>query len=180
MRTHMRIQIHPPNPAHRATITNLATYFRYDLLPFVGDTGLKMNHHGIVADGDARSHEQSVAGEQIWWSKPGILLPMLITVDDEPAGFVNVARPPHAHPQMDYRIEDLFIVNKWRRAGVGRRAIEDVCPQYSGKWEVGWLPMNLPAERFWRAVTAHWNARDWPVEQAPGTPALPGLRFFVQ
>ncbi len=173
----MRIELHPPAEDHRAVITNLATYFRYELLPFAEPGGLRMNRFGIVADDDSATHEKSTAGEAIWWSKPGILLPMLITVNDEPAGFVDIARPPHAHRSVDYRIEDFFIVNKWRRKGVGREALRIVLERYPGKWEVGWLPANAPAAKFWRAVCTKWNATDWPVEQTPGTPSLPGLLF---
>ena len=138
-----------------------------------------MNRFGIVSDGDASTHADSMRGEEIWWTKPGILLPMLITMDDEPAGFANVARPPHASPSVDYRMEDFFIVNKWRRAGVGREAVRMIVEQYPGRWEVGWLSKNAPAEKFWRSSCARWNAQDWPVAQAPGTASIPGLSFRV-
>jgi predicted acetyltransferase len=176
----MHIEVRATSADDRIAITNLATYFRYELLPFAEDGGLKMNRFGIVAGDDAPTHAESTAGEAIWWSKPGILLPMLVTVNDEPAGFVDVARPPHASPSVDYRIEDFFIVNKWRRTGVGREALRIVVERYPGKWEVGWLPKNEPAARFWRAVTTKWNAKDWPVAQAPGTPSLPGLHFVAE
>jgi aminoglycoside 6'-N-acetyltransferase I len=175
----MRIEVRDPNLNDREVITNLTTYFRYDLLPFADDGGLRMNRFGIVADDDASTHAESVRGEAVWWSKPGILLPMLIAVNDEPAGFADVARPPHASPSVDYRIEDFFIVNKWRRVGVGREALRLIVERYPGRWEVGWLPKNEPAARFWRAVTQPWDAQDWPVAQAPGRPSLPGLSFSV-
>jgi predicted acetyltransferase len=178
-RAKMRIDFRPPSLDDRAVILNLWTYFGYELFPFAETGGLRMNRFGVVGDDDSPTHHESARGQEIWWTKPAILLPMLITVNDEPAGFVNVARPPHAHPSVDYRIEDFFIINQWRRAGVGREALGIIVQRYPGRWEVGWLPMNKPAEQFWRAVTTRWNGTDWPVEQAPGTPSLPGLAFSV-
>src|SRR5688572_12073081 len=177
----MIVEVRHPDPADRATILNLGTYFRYELLPFIDDgIGSKLNRFGIVGHGDSASHEQSNAHEEIWWTKPGILLPMLIRVDGEPAGFAQVARPPHAHRSVDYRMEDFFIVNKFRRAAVGKSAVATIFSRYPGQWEIGWVPKNAAAEAFWRSVTRPWQPEEWLVPQAPGTPGLPGLRLTVQ
>jgi predicted acetyltransferase len=179
-----RVELRDPDPADRPAILNLTTFFRYELLPFAdaaGGPGSALNAFGVIDEGGgadgAPTHERAAAAQAVWWTKPGVLLPMLIRVGDEPAGFANVARPPHAHRSVDYRIEDFFIANKFRRAGVGRRAVEQIVARHRGVWEVGWLPRNAPAEQFWRAVTRPWTPHDWPVEQSPGTPPLPGLRF---
>jgi predicted acetyltransferase len=175
------IEICPPDPGHRAIILNLGTFFRYDLLPFLdGGEGSRLNAFGVIGDDAATTHERCMAGEDIWWTKPGILLPMLIRVAGEPAGFAQVARPPHAHRSVDYRMEDFFIVNKFRRVGAGRFAVQEIFKRHPGRWEIGWVWKNKPAELFWRSVTARWRPEDWPVPRAPGTPALPGLRFTVE
>jgi aminoglycoside 6'-N-acetyltransferase I len=177
----MVIEVREPNPDDRPVILNLGTYFRYDLLPFIEDgIGSKLNRFGTIGDEVATTHRQSDAEEKIWWTKPGILLPMLIRVDREPAGFAQVARPPHAHRSVDYRMEDFFIVNKFRRAGVGGSAVAEIFNRYPGWWEIGWVPKNMAAEAFWRAATRQWWPEDWLVPQAPGTPGLPGLRFLVR
>jgi hypothetical protein len=177
----MHIQVRPPSLEDRPAILNLSTFFSYDLLPYQPDDDpcSSLTPHGTLNDPAAATHEQSASPQSIWWTKPGILLPMLILADNHPAGFANVARPPHAQPSVDYRLEDLFIVNRYRRHGVGRAAVTHLLTHHPGTWEVGWLPKNHPAEQFWRAVTKPWHPQDWPVHGHPDTPPLPGLRLTV-
>ena len=176
----MILEVCEPNPDDRPVILNLGTYYRYDLLPFVEDgVGARLNRLGAIGEESAATHEQGIAEQEIWWSKPDILLPMLICVGSEPAGFALVARPPHADPSVDYRMEDFFIINKFRGVGAGRSAVVEIFARCPGRWEIGWLPKNRPAESFWRSITAQWQPEDWLVPQAPGTPGLPGLRLAI-
>ena len=176
----MLIEVRQPSPDDRAVILNLGTYFRYDLLPFIADgVGSRLNAFGTVGDDGAATHEQGIADQEVWWTKAGVLLPMLIRADGEPAGFAHVARPPHADRSVDYRMEDFFVVNKFRGAGVGRAAVTEIFNRYPGRWEIGWVPKNKPAESFWWSVTRPWQPEDWPVGQAPGTPPLPGIRVHI-
>jgi predicted acetyltransferase len=175
----MTVEVRPPSLEDRAAILNLGTYFLYDLLPFLDGDEARLNAFGIIGDEAAATHEQTNAAQEIWWTKPGILLPVLIRVDGEPAGFAQVARPPHAHRSMDYRMEDFFVVNKSRGRGIGKSAVEQIFARYPGRWEIGWVAKNRPAELFWRSVCRPWQPEDWLVPRAPGTPALPGLRLTV-
>src|SRR5437868_12859347 len=133
----MQVEVHAPNVEHRTAIKNLCVFDRYDLMPFVecGD-GSMVNCFGTIGDNGATTHEQSIAEQDIWWTKPGVLLPMLIQADGEPAGFALVARPPHADPSVDYRMEDFFIVNRCRRTGIGTAAVQEIFTRHPGKWEV--------------------------------------------
>src|SRR5690348_9039198 len=105
----MLVEVRQPHPDDQAAVLNLGTYFRYDLLPFFeeGD-GSTLNAFGVIGDEAAATHEQSMAEHEIWWTKPGILVPMVIRVAGEPAGFAGVARPPHADRSVDHRMEDFF------------------------------------------------------------------------
>jgi len=176
----MNVEVCRPNFEHRPIIKNLCVFDRYDLMPFIenGD-GSNVTPLGTLGGSDATNHDESVADQDIWWTKPDILLPMLIRFQDLPAGFAMIARPPHAHRSVDYRLEDFFVLNKLRRAGIGRSAVSQIFQRHPGRWELGWLPKNTLAEAFWRSVTAAHRPEDWVVEQAPGAPRLPGLRMTV-
>jgi predicted acetyltransferase len=76
-------------------------------------------------------------------------------------------------------MNDFFIVNQFRRTGVGASAVREIFRRHHGQWEVGWATKNKPAELFWRSVTQPWHPENWPVPQAPGAPPLPGLRFVA-
>src|SRR4051812_15231552 len=166
----MEVKLCEPDPAHRTVIQNLFVFYRYDLIPFLsGDGGV--NRFGTMSDDDGcRSHERSVDDVAVWWTKPRVLLPMLIEADGEPAGFVMVARPPHADPSVDHRVEDFFVLNRWRRRGVGRAAATRAFRRFPGRWELGWLPANLCAAAFWRSVVEEIgdDVSECSVPQAPG------------
>jgi aminoglycoside 6'-N-acetyltransferase I len=171
-----------PTTDDRTVIKNLFVFYRYDLMPFIdAGEGAAPNRFGAIASDNCPSHDQGVADQEIWWTRPQVLLPMLIRVDGAPAGFVMVAKPPHAHPSVDYRIEDFFILNRWRRTGVGHSAAAQLFDRYRGNWELGWLPRNTAAAAFWRSIVSrlHLRAEEWSVGQEPGTTELPGLRLRV-
>ncbi len=178
----MQIELYQPNPDDRPIIKNLFAFYRYDLMPFIdNDIGGRPNWFGAIGYVDVETVDQSVADVDLWWTKPGVLLPMLIRVDGIPAGFAMVARPPHAHRSVDFRMEDFFVLNRWRRSGVGRAAAAAVFERYPGRWEMGWLAKNVAADKFWRCVIASLGtaAEDWTVENEPGAPGLPGVRTVI-
>ena len=42
-------------------------------------------------------------------------------------------------------------------AGVGAQAARYIFDQFRGKWEVGQMPLNLPAQAFWRRTIAEYT-----------------------
>ena len=45
-----------------------------------------------------------------------------------------------------------FVLRKYRRRGVGRAAACELFSALPGRWQVGQMPLNLPAQAFWRRV----------------------------
>jgi aminoglycoside 6'-N-acetyltransferase I len=176
----MQVVLRPTNFDDRDIIKNLFVFYRYDLMPFLnGHAGGTVNRLGIIGSDDQVSHEQSVIDINIWWTKPDILMPMLICADNAPAGFVMVATPPYARPPANYLIEEFFIVNRYRRSGVGLSAATELFRRYAGVWELGWLPENVGAEHFWKTVISRLglHAENWQIAGEADSPALAGLRF---
>lgn len=69
------------------------------------------------------------------------------------AGFALVA--PAVVTQTDgFWMEQFFILKKYRHASLGTRLAHHVFQSHPGPWEVGQMPMNLPAQDFWRKVIA--------------------------
>lgn len=178
----VRVEVCQPTDADRAIVKHLFVFYRYDLMPsIVEGAGSRVNRWGVIGSDLETTHEASVADVDIWWTKPGVLMPMLIRADGMPAGFAMIARPPYAHASVDYRIEDFFILNRWRRAGVGSAAAIEVFHRLPGSWEVGWLPKNAAAAQFWRSVASRLGVQpdEWSVAQGPGAPGIPGLRMVI-
>ena len=50
-----------------------------------------------------------------------------------------------------------FVMKRYRRAGVGTQGARFIFDQFRGKWEVGQMPLNLPAQAFWRRTIAEYT-----------------------
>ena len=57
----------------------------------------------------------------------------------------------------DRWMAQFFVMRKYRRRGVASRAACIVFDALPGKWEVGQIAANLPAQAFWRKVIARYT-----------------------
>lgn len=163
----------------KAVIKNLFTFYRYDLMPYLEEgAGAWVNQYGVLNGEHSRTHEEGVQGEDGWWEKPGVLWAFLIRAEGRPAGFAMVAAPPHATRGVNYRMNEFFILNKFRRQGVGTRAAIAVLDKLRGKWEIGLWPANQGADAFWRKVVPAYtggNYQEGLVGMGPVCDSIPGL-----
>jgi len=85
--------------------------------------------------------------------------PLLIRADGRPAGFAFVGEAPFPHmtPGRDYRLSEFFVLARYRRREVGKRAAHAIFDQFRGVWEVTELPANVGAVRFWRSVIGDYT-----------------------
>lgn len=104
-------------------------------------------------------------GLDAYWREPAHV-PVLIRADGHIAGFALVNGWAPLDAPLDHALAEFFVLRKYRRDGVGRRAALAVFRALPGRWQVGVAAYNAPALAFWRAV-----ARDLPgVEERAGTP----------
>ncbi len=177
----MIVRVQEPNKGHRELIKNLITFYRYDLMPFVktGDVGSSVNIHGVIDNGEGfRSPAEALKMWDIFWEKLNVLFPMLIEADDSPAGFALVVAKPHCHPTVDFRMNDFFVLNKFRRLGVARNAVFQIFDRFPGIWEITWLPENHAAAGCWRALISEYTRgkyEAWDVDAG-----MDGLKFTAK
>lgn len=79
--------------------------------------------------------------------------PYVFLVDGRHAGFALVDTQVRL-PGGDFWMEQFFVLRKYRRRGVGARAACRVFARHPGRWQVGQMPANTPAQAFWRQVIA--------------------------
>lgn len=61
-------------------------------------------------------------------------------------------------PGNEFWMGQFFVMKKYRRLGVGRKAAHFIFGQFPGKWEVGQMPLNQPARSFWlRTISDYTN-----------------------
>lgn len=109
--------------------------------------------------------------------------PFLIRLGDSLAGFAVVDRGSHVSDRSDvWDMAEFFVLNRWRRAGVGRSAARQLFAEFPGDWEVRPFPGYPPAERFWTTVCADAALSGVVTESDPRRSGLDGqiIRFSVR
>lgn len=176
----MLIEVLPCSEQDRQAFRNLFAFYRYDLMPFIGTgAGSAVNRYGAINGEASRTHEEAFGGDDLF-QKPGVVLPFLLRADSELAGLAVVATQPHATPGRDYRMQEFFVLNKFRRRGVGRAMALSLLEQFRGKWEIGQMPTNHGAIAFWQAVVQEHTGGNYTQVQIvddPGEAGGPGQNF---
>ena len=164
----------------RTAFRNLFAFYRYDLMPFIeAGPGSGVNRYGTIDGETSRTHEEAF-GEDGLFQHPGIVFPFLIKAGGELAGLAVVARPPHVTPGRDYRMNEFFVLNKFRRRGVGRAAALALLNQFRGRWEIAQRPTNHGAIAFWQSVVQEHTGGHYTSVQIvddPGEAGEPGQNF---
>lgn len=83
--------------------------------------------------------------------------PFFIKVDGKLAGFVMVNDYPEVVRDTDYTLAEFFVMHKYRRMGVGRRAAYHVFDLFKGKWQLKRHPKNTSSVHFWNTVIADYT-----------------------
>jgi predicted acetyltransferase len=84
-----------------------------------------------------------------YWARSGWSAAFILS-DRVLAGFVLTNDQAHSGEPVDHNVGEFFVLKKYRRQGVGRRAAEAVFSQQPGSWEVAVARKNVNAHEFWR------------------------------
>jgi len=91
----------------------------------------------------------------------------LIKEREEIAGFVLIRK---SKPDT-YLLGEFFVINKFRRMGIGADAVKEVLATFPGKWEIPFQTENISGANFWRETAARlgyqWVEELRPVENRP-------------
>ncbi|MEK3796059.1 GNAT family N-acetyltransferase [Paenibacillus sp. FSL R7-0204] len=77
------------------------------------------------------------------------LYPYFITFNETIVGFVLVTSPPYVAEEVDYSVQELFVLPKYRGTDIAKDAVMQIFKLYSGRYEVGMFKLNLKAVKFW-------------------------------
>jgi predicted acetyltransferase len=77
------------------------------------------------------------------------------------AGFALIHNRAHFAGAGTREISEFFVLRKYRRRGVGRRAATRLFDLFPGRWEVTELASNVGAQAFWREVIAGYTSGDF-------------------
>jgi predicted acetyltransferase len=89
----------------------------------------------------------------LYWSEPERRFPFLIRCDGRVAGFALARRGSPASDDPDvFDVAEFFVLRRYRRSGVGRRAAILLWNRLPGRWLVRVSEGNLGALPFWAGV----------------------------
>ncbi|MEC0307835.1 GNAT family N-acetyltransferase [Paenibacillus lautus] len=115
--------------------------------------GVRPNRFGVFEKEDVPTLSEQSKQLDVWWEQPSVLFPYLISVDGIAAGLALVATTPYIpSPNIQYYLNDFFVLRTFRRQGVAQRAAELVFDQFQGAWELQTNPTerNMSTQIFWR------------------------------
>ena len=78
------------------------------------------------------------------------LYPFFIQYEGKVIGFVLVCSPPYVPEDVDYTVQELFLVQKYRGQGLAAQAVDLVFAQFQGRFKVEQLANNATAVSFWK------------------------------
>jgi predicted acetyltransferase len=145
----LSIEVHEARTANeRALIRNLYPLYLHDLTEFT--EFYDVDERGIFFPDYLPD----------WLDRVGPTThPLIVRAGGKPAGFALVAQAPFPHMTRgrDYRMCEFFVLKRYRRRGVGRRAAQAIFARFPGLWEVSELPLNTGAIAFWRRTIGEYT-----------------------
>ncbi len=128
--------------SRRETLRNLMSLYLHDMSEFT-DT-LEPGPDGTFA----------YAGFDLYIDDKA-LTPLFIYSDGHLAGFALLNQPPYTPADVDWSINEFFVMRRFRGLGVGRRAAAQIFKQFTGRYLIAQLAKNVPAIGFWHSLYAH-------------------------
>jgi predicted acetyltransferase len=129
-----------------------------DRLPIYRMLELYQHDLSDVWDQDLDGHgEYGYQLDEYWSDKK--CRPYVVLVDSRYAGFALVNEKVIL-PEGDFWLAQFFIAKKFRRRGLGSAVASALFSALPGRWQVGQMPLNYPAQAFWRsAIGKHTSGK---------------------
>lgn len=142
----MKVVVRPASKLDIPIVHNLGRFYVYDMSRECGERP----DFATPADGLFMCRDWSY-----YWEKPAHY-PFLIYVDEELAGFALVNNVGST-PDVDFNMGEFFIVAKFQKKGVGKKAAIQLFTQFKGVWEVMQMPLNRAAVKFWEKIVSEYT-----------------------
>ena len=158
--------------AEQAVLQRLMQLYLYDLATllhtFIPDPARPWDVNDDGTYGDP-------ARVAAFWTDPA-RHPFLVRVDGRLAGFALVRRGSQFVGGDAWEMSEFFVLGRFRRLGVGRRAAWRLFDEHPGPWEVAEMDYNTPAQAFWRRTIGAYTGERYEECRA----RLSGIDFVVQ
>lgn len=140
----MNVEIRLAKVHERETLSNLLEKYNYEFSQYVQQDVDKNGLYGYPYLDD-------------YWSESGRWA-YFILADGNLAGFVLVNNHSELEThQTDFSVAEFFVMHKYRRKGVGKRAFYQVMERHQGSWQLKCHPGNVGASYFWSRMIDNYT-----------------------
>lgn len=154
--------IRPARPDERLPLYRMLELYQHDLsdiwdqdLDAHGDYGYALDKYGASGgSGSSAGHQAFVF--QVAGCYAGFAL-----VDARDLPPPGTGPGPASNNAPGHWMAQFFVLRKYRRRGVGHAAANQLFTALPGRWQVGQMPLNTPAQAFWRRVISAYTHGDF-------------------
>ncbi|WP_342746171.1 GNAT family N-acetyltransferase [Paenibacillus donghaensis] len=125
-------------------ISNLMQFYFYDFTRY------------LELDVDADGAFLPYPGLEAYWSSGNNKFAYTFTVDNHIAGFALIERLLRS-TEGEFYMTEFFVMQKYRRSGVGTWAAHKLFDLHPGDWKVSQIRANTPARNFWHRVIGSYT-----------------------
>ncbi len=124
-------------------LRQLVELYQYDFSEFTGED---VNEHGFF-EYEYLDH---------YWTEEGRAA-FFVRIGGKLAGFALIRDVLEEDGQMTHSLAEFFILRKYRKLGIGLTAAFALFDRFPGRWKVGQVDENQPAQVFWRKVITEYT-----------------------
>jgi len=137
----MQMMLRPVDLDEKEVLINLIEKYNYEFSQY---NGCDVSRLGLYCDLGEYDH---------YWQSDRRCQAYFIEVNAELAGFVMVADFPEVKgTEVDFIIDEFFVMYKYRRLGVGKQAFFETLDRHKGSWQLCQHLRNLISIHFWEGV----------------------------
>lgn len=141
----MDVTIERGRPEQRETLAQLIQLYVHDFSDFWDDA------HRVNLDEDGRF--PPFPHLDTYWTEPDRAV-YFIRVDGALAGFALINAHAFSGLRVDCNLGEYFVARRYRRQGIGARALASLLAARPGQWELAVWSRNAPALAFWPRALA--------------------------
>ncbi|MDU7473574.1 MAG: GNAT family N-acetyltransferase [Paenibacillus macerans] len=161
----MDIRITEILPEQKELFLNLYNLYLYDLSAFTGEDPAE--------DGRFDTSNNALYLER------NELFPYFIYCSGKVAGFVLVCSPPFVPDEVDYAVQELFLLKKYRGRQIAQTAVAEVMGRLTGRVRVEQLKNNAAAAAFWRSFYKQHSIVYTETSESVEIEGLPGVHEML-
>ena len=139
----MAVEIRKINADQKETFLNLYNLYLYDLSEYSSE--------------DPKENGKFDPTNTYLYLEREELHPFFMMYQEKIIGFILVCSPPFVDEGINFTIQELFILKKYRGNGIASLAVEKVLKSFIGTISIGQLEKNKPAVRFWKKYYEEHN-----------------------